>query len=98
MAASNPSLLECLKKGEGKSVACRGDLSMTVCMCITSFWYTHTHTHTHTKGGLVRGAKGLDIYLAVREEEREGGKKERSARHVTPARSSIPYWNPPGPT
>ena len=56
------------------------------------------HTHTHTKGGLVRGAKGLDIYLAVREEEREGGKKERSARHVTSARSSIPYWNPPGPT
>lgn len=73
MAASNPSLLECLKKGEGKSVACRGDLSMTVCMCNTSFWYTHTHT----KGGLVRGAKGLDIYLAVREKEegKEGRKR-----------------------
>lgn len=48
VAAGNPSLLECLKKGEGKSVACRGDLSMTVYTCarvyVASFWYTHTHT------------------------------------------------------
>lgn len=36
-----PFVVECLKKGEGKSVACRGDLSMTVCMCCI-FWYTHT--------------------------------------------------------
>lgn len=48
VAAGNPSLLECLKKGEGKSVACRGDLSMTVYTCarvyVASFWYTHTYT------------------------------------------------------
>lgn len=96
VAAGNPSLLECLKKGEGKSVACRGDLSMTVYTCarvyVASFWYTHTHIHAW-KGGLVRRAKGLDIYLVVRDSSsgrrREGGKKERSARHVTTVLHSL---------
>lgn len=88
-----PFVVECLKKGEGKSVACRGDLSMTVCMCCI-FWYTHTQAERWP-----REQKGwMYTWSCETPRAEEGGKKERSARHVTPARSSIPYWNPPGPT
>ena len=38
--ARNPSV-ECLKKGAGKSVACRGDLSMAVCC-----WFAYVYTRT----------------------------------------------------
>lgn len=57
------------------------------------------HTYTSWKVASWAEQKGwMYTWSCETPRAEEGGKKERSARHVTPARSSIPYWNPPGPT